>query len=60
MASARIGELQTELTTARQEVKLELKKAPVDYTKIGVYERQIADLRDELKMYNLTAGELLQ
>ena len=44
MASARIGELQAELTAARQEVKLELKKAPVDYTKIAVHERQIEDV----------------
>ena len=36
-------------------VRLELKKAPVDYTKIGVYERQSEDLKDELRMYIITA-----
>jgi len=60
MASTRIGELQADLTAARNKVNLELDKVPIDYAKIGVYERQIDNLIQEIQTYSRTTGELLQ
>jgi len=60
MASTRIGELQANLTAARNKVNLELDKVPIDYAKIGVYERQIANLTQETQTHSRTTGELLQ
>lgn len=59
MASACISELHLELKTARRAVRLELDKTPVESYKIGVYERQVENLLEELKLHTLTAGELL-
>ena len=59
MASARIAELQADLTAARKERKLELEKVPIDYTKPAVYKDIIDNLTDELKIYNSTPGEFL-
>ena len=60
MASTRIGELQANLTAARNKVNLELDKVPIDYAKIGVYERQIDNLTQEIQTHSRTTGELLQ
>jgi hypothetical protein len=62
MASARIAELQLELTAAREEIKAELKEKekPTNFAKIGVYKDLIHNLTEELKTYSSTTGELLK
>ena len=57
--SARVANLQKWLSAARESVDHELRMKAIDYTKIAVYERRTQDLKDELKIYCSTTGELL-
>jgi len=59
MASARVAELQLELTAAREEIKAELKE-PTNFAKIDVYKDLIHNLTEELKTYSSTTGEILK
>ncbi len=60
MASARVAELQLELTAAREESKAELKEEPTNFAKIDVYKDLIHNLTEELKTYSSTTGEILK
>ena len=59
MTSAYLTELRQRLGVTRDRLDEELRKVPVDYTKAALYERQIEDLREDLRSCSTSGGELL-
>lgn len=59
MTSAYLTDLRQRLCANRDRLDDELKHVPPDYTKAAFYERQIAQLLEEIKMCSTTEGDLL-
>ena len=60
MTSAYLTELRQRLGVARDRLDEELRTVPVDYTKAAFYERQIQDLREDIRSCSTSGGEMLQ
>lgn len=59
MTSAYLTELRQRLGVARDRLDEELRTVPVDYTKAAFYERQIQDMREDIRSCSTSGGDLL-